>query len=283
MKILPLIAAILTALAASWYFAPQGSSTSTHPETAFERVTRTGTLRCGYIYWDPCIGKNDKGELTGMCVDIANEAAKVGEFKVEWVGPLDWGNIVTEISSHKIDALCVGMWESGIKAKHLAFTAPFAYEGLEAFVRKGDGRFSTESSINNANVKIATIDNDNTDYIARALFPQAQKLPIAPGGSDPELMTSVMTGKADVTFTSLGQYQLFNASNPNKLERAMPNHYLRVLGNTPFVVSADDFKLFNFLQSLMNEISNAGTINRILDKYPYPFIRKATPYQQSPQ
>lgn len=278
--LLPILAAGLVAFGVA-KMTSSGGGEASHKESAYERVMRTGVLRCGYVYWEPCIRKNPQGEHEGMCVDIANAAANVGEFKVDWVGPLEWGNIVTDIESGKIDALCVGMWESGLKAKQLAFTLPFAYEGLEAFVRKGDARFKTEASINSATVTIAEIDNDNTDYIARALFPKAKRVSVL--GSDPELLMNVMAGKADVTFSSLGLFMLFDKANPGKLERAMPNHFLRVLGNTPFVVSSQEPRLLNFLQILMNEIGNAGTIDRILNRYSYPFIRKAKPYQEAPR
>lgn len=70
-------------------------------ETGHARVIKTGTLRCGFTFWDGGVMRDEKtNELKGFIVDLTNELAKVGDVKIEWVGPIDWGQNRRHVRRH---------------------------------------------------------------------------------------------------------------------------------------------------------------------------------------
>lgn len=53
-------------------------------ETAYERVMRTGTLRCGYAEWDSAVMRDpNTGAFHGSVVEVVNALAKSSDIKIE--------------------------------------------------------------------------------------------------------------------------------------------------------------------------------------------------------
>ncbi len=233
-------------------------------ETSFERVMRTGILRCGYEYWDGAIMKDEKnGQIFGPMADMTFAVASAVGLKVEWTSQVGWEDVPAAILSGKIDADCAGMWTSAMKARQIAFSTPFAYQALEAFVRDDDHRFDGKlDSINDPGVKVAVIENDNSDFIAQQDFPKAERVPLSQlNGTDSELMMQVMTGKADVTFVAAGQWQQFNKNNPGKIRRLAPEKKLRTFGLS-IAVDNDDPRLLNLINAGVQEVQNSNLLGQ---------------------
>ena len=279
---LTILLAVIASVAATYLWAPTSPAT-TAEESAFERVTRTGVLRCGYGPWDGGINKNAEGQLVGAWVDIMNELARLSELKIEWVGEVGWGDVATALKTNKMDAMCAGMWQSGVKGKHMLFSTPLHYQTVEALIQANDTRFEGKpmSSMNNEMLRIAVVDNDNSYFIATGDFPKAERVSLGQMGTDSDLMLNVATGKADITFTLPGLYHVFQKTNPGKLKRAYPNQPLRVFGNT-LAVNGTEHELKQLLDTAAYEALNSGSINKILTKwsadYPEMFMPAAKVY-----
>jgi len=253
---------------------------------ALDRVNKTNTIRCGFQYWDGGILRNEEtDELEGFIVELTNEIAKIGGVKIEWVGPIDWGNVRAELETGKIDAMCAGMWQAGQKSRHMIFSEPFAYQGVEAYVKKDEKRFGKNfEGINSSDTKIATIDSDNSFFIAESNFPEASRHSMPLGTMDTDMLLAVKTGKADVAFTAPGIAYQFMQANEGVLKRLSPDNNLRIFGNT-YVVKSGEFQLMHFFETVLAEIENTGFIDQLIDKYneeyPFLFIKKAPEYEVS--
>jgi len=274
--------------AASSYIAREPAqvapSAASKQETSYNRVLRTGTLRCGYEYWDAAIMRNENtGDMYGPWVDIMKALGKATGLKIEWASQVGWSDVGAALKSGKIDAMCAGMWTSATKSKEISFSTPLAYQAIEAFVRDDDHRFDDEiEKLNDPSVKIVVIDNDNSDFIAQEDFPKAQRIALsALNGTDSEELMQVMTSKADVAFTVTGLWQQFNKSNPGKLRRLAPDHKLRSYG-LAIAVDNDDARLLQIINSGAQEIQNSGTLDKILDnanfKWPDMYIKPLKPF-----
>ncbi len=279
------ISVILSALTA---FAITKLSTSDtqlqHQETPYERVIRTGTLRCGYEYWDGAVSRNEKtNQVYGPWVDMMNAIGDATNLKIEWTSQVGWPDVAAALKSNKIDAMCAGMWTSASKTKEIAFTTPLTYQSIETFARADDHRFDGDlNKINNPNIKIVIIDNDNSDFIARQDFPNAQRIALSSlNGTDSEEMMHVLTGKADICFANAGLWQQFNKANPGKIQRLAPNKSLRIFGNAN-AINNDDPRLLMLLNAGQQEIMNSGQLDKILDKanidFPDMFIKPLKPF-----
>ena len=263
---------------------PAFAADKSNRESALDRVTRTNVLRCGFQYWDGGLVRDEQtGVMKGLIVELTDKIAGIADLKIEWAGPIDWGNVRAELDSGKIDAMCAGMWQAGQKARYMIFSDPFAYQGMEAYVRADETRFDRNfNGLNDAGVKIAVVDNDNGFFVAQNSFAKAKLFSMPMGATDTDMLMAVMTGKADVTFTAPGIAYQFMQANPGKVKALSPGRYLRVFGNT-YVVGAGEFQLAHFLQTVLAEVENSGYVDDLIDRYnkdyPLMFIKKAKPYE----
>ncbi|MBV8060917.1 MAG: transporter substrate-binding domain-containing protein [Alphaproteobacteria bacterium] len=266
--------------------APSAQVTPQHHETSYERVIRTGTLRCGFEYWDGGVMQTPaSSQMTGAWADITEEVGKATGLKIEWAQQVGWADVGAALKSGKVDAICAGMWQSAIKAKEITFSLPVTFQSIEAFAAADDQRFDNNlQRVNAADVTAAVIDSDNSDFIAQMDFPLARRFALGSlSGTDTELLMTVATGKANVTFVAPGAWRQFTKNNPGKLRRVAPGQNLRVFGQS-FATDNDDHRLMDMLNVAVQEIINAGAVDRILKKYEndYPdmYLKNAKPYQQ---
>jgi len=156
-----LVAIILSAITAFAItkLTPTPTSITPQQETAYERVMRTGTLRCGFEYWDGALMRDEKtGTIMGPMADIMEAWGKAVGLKIEWTAQVGWGEVSAALKTNKADADCAGMWASAQKSKEITFSQPVAYQSLEAFVRKDDHRFDDNINLlNDPAVKIVVI------------------------------------------------------------------------------------------------------------------------------
>lgn len=287
MKPTHIILTVLLALGAGYLGSGLGGSAAKQSEeTSYERVIRTGTLRCGYAEWDSAVMKDpNTGKFHGSVVDVVDALAKAMDIKVTWALQVNWGDVVAALKSGKIDAMCAGMWTSALKAKHIAFTVPYAYQQMEVFARADDARFDNNlAALNDPAVKLAIIENDGSGYIATEDFPKAQTVPMgAITSTDTDLMLHVATNKADATFTVTGLFRQFEKTNPGKLKIVPTARPLRVFGLSAMVVDNTDLRLQQAIDAAMEELLNSGAVDRILDtydtRYPGMYMRAARVYE----
>ncbi len=194
-------------------------------ETIYERILKTGTIRCGYALYAPLLIKDpNTGELSGVFYDIANEMAKELDLKIEWGTEVGYGEIEEGFVSNKYDMFCTGAVVTPKRAKYVLYTTPVYFQTIFAWVRANDNRFNKSlDSINSPEIKIIAKDGDVQEIIARKSFPKA-KIISSPQLLDyTQLLVDVQTGKADVAFfeKSFGDNYLTN--NPGTVKMIMPD------------------------------------------------------------
>ncbi len=190
---------IVTTWTTSFLLTPpqkQISSAADKSSSAYDRVLHSGTLRCGYQYWDGAIMRDEKtNRMHGPWVELTEALGKATGLKIEWTAQVSWDDVGAALKSSKIDAMCAGMWTSAAKAKEINFSTPLAYQAMEAFVRVDDHRFDSNlGALDDPLIKLAVIENDNSDFIAQQDFPKAQRISLGQmNGTDGDLLMYVMT------------------------------------------------------------------------------------------
>ena len=85
----------------------------------------------------PPVGfRNEKGELIGSDVEMAQEAAKRLGREVEF-RPIDWSSKEAELASGKVDLIWNGLTPTPEREKNILFSLPYQTSGQVVFVRKG--------------------------------------------------------------------------------------------------------------------------------------------------
>jgi len=203
-------------------FAPHTTQNAAAAETTFERVMRTGILHCGYLVYPPEVIKDPTtGKLSGYVVDITEAIGRQLNLKIEWTTELGFGfqNVPADFKLGKYDAVCSGFVETAAHARAALFSVPIDYAPVYAYVRADDTRFDKSlDGINTPAVKIAQIDGESGQSIAREIFPLATPLSL-PEMSDVSLsLESVATGKADMAISTIATAKGFMEANPSKLK-----------------------------------------------------------------
>ncbi len=253
-------------------------------ENAYERVTRTGVIRCGYGIWPPLIVKDpNTGKMSGTSVDIMEEIAKQIGVKLEWVEEVDWGQIGPALQSGRIDVMCSGLWGTAQRARGILFSTPLYFTPVQAFVRADDRRFDNNlAAINQPNIKISTNDGDVSEEIAVRDFPNAQRLAKVQLAGEGQLMLNVIQNKADITFSHISFVDGFNRNNDNALRRVELPAPLRVF---PVVlgIAPNNIDMKNLMDAGIVYLSASGSLDKILDQYfadkPGWILKTDKPYQ----
>lgn len=246
-----------------------GGSTPVRAQNeVFETVIGSGQIRCAYVVYPPgCMKDPNTGRIYGIMVDTVVEAAKELGLEIEWTDEVGWGTMIEGLKTRRYDLVVSGIWPSAARAKHVDFTVPLFYSGIGIYVRTGDGRFTGKlDAINSEEVKIATIDGEMTDIIARTQFPKAQRVSLPQLSDVAQVLLNVANRRADVTFVEpIIAYQYLQ-NNPGTLEHVARDQPIRVFGNTcMFLLGEVKFKAM--LNNALEELLNRGFVDQLIDKY----------------
>ena len=236
-------------------------------ESAFDRVVRTGTLRCAYIVYPPeTIKDPNTGKLSGTIVDLTEEAGRQLGWTIDWVVEVGFSDMFDGLKSGKYDALCSGLWESPARAKNALFTIPINYGVHYAFSRAGDDRFDKDiDAANNPEIKIAVIDGEYADFVAKESFPRAQTYRLPHLSDVSQVLLSVATGKADIAFLQKASARGFLENNKGKLK--VIENPVRVMPAPAIVVASEEQQLKNVLDAAFRFLLNNGFVEKTLRKY----------------
>lgn len=281
----PLLLVVLAAgvgVYASGMWRGHSGETSAVKPSIYERVMAKRTLRCGYIVYPPILVKDpNSGQMSGFIYDLMQEIGHRLELKIDWVEEVGWANNVQGLLQGRYDAVCAGYWRNAKEGQYLDYTVPFFYSALGAFVRADDHRFDGDINLlNDPGVTLITTDGALAEVAARNDFPR-MKIRALPNLADiSQLMTELVTGKADVAFIELMNAGQYNKSNPGKLRQLNPGRPLRVYQNT-LALPPHESQLKAMLDSALYEMRDSGVIEKMLLKYepaPGTMVRVAAPY-----
>lgn len=236
-------------------------------ETAYERILRTGTIRCGYFIWPPFVAKDqNSGALSGISYEMVNALAAASELKTDWAIELSFGSYLQDVASGRVDAECGDGWPNGVRGKFVLYSKPYAYVPIVAIVRMDDKRFDADAdTINNEAVTVITMDGETSSFVANARAPKAKRITLPQTASSSDLILNVADGKGDVSFTdSLTAYAYIQA-NPGKVKMIsypQPLHLIGLGSTLP-----QDIRMKGMFDVATDQLLNNGIVEAILKKY----------------
>ena len=263
--------------------APQTQVAAHSDQPAFDRVMKTGTIRCGYAMWPPAAIYKDPatGELSGAFVEIMNEAASNMNLKVEWVEETGWGSFIEGLETNRFDVFCAPLWRNAERGLRVGYTVPLAYSALHFYTRADDTRFDDDLDVlNDGQYKLSVMDGEMSHIVARKFFPAAQQVSIPQMGDVSQLFLNVSTGKADGVFSETSLAKDFSDKNPGQIRQVTKEPY-NVYPDS-FGVRLGEVKLQQALDSALLEILNQGEMDRIIGRFDPDrsiFMPVARPYE----
>lgn len=268
--ILIIITAVIVSICVQYFIFQKDTPTDNlNTESAFERVLRTGTLKCGYNFWSPFLYKNEeRHQLEGLSIDLMDALAHIAHLKVEWTSILNWDSIALDLKTGKADVNCGPLFATATRAKSMLFTHSYGYQTLEPFVRKNDNRFQESSweKLNTPHLRIVGWEGTPTLEAAKLVLPKATYINLPSHSSTADAYTYIATGKADVFFDSFSNAKAYMQNNPGKIKRANKE---MIISQHPLAlgVAQGEHDLAAFLNTALLELTLSGEISRILKKY----------------
>jgi polar amino acid transport system substrate-binding protein len=278
-----LIVALLTAAFLSGCGPSSTSGGQPGPETVYDRVLKAGKIRAAYITYPPACMKDTKsGKMTGIFVETLEKAAENLGLKVEWTEEVGWGSQIEGLQADRYDIIGSPVWANPTRGKMTGLSIPVYYSGIGIYVRQDDNRFNQNySAINSPTVRIATIDGETGDLIARTQFPQATRDSLPQTTDISQLFLELTGNKADVMFAEPYFAYQFLQGHPNSVKNIAVDKPIRTLGNV-YMFKSDQVQLKQMLDVAIEDLINSGFVDQLIDKYepaPNTFYRIAQPYR----
>jgi len=277
--LLVIVIAAMTSLATLKYNAQQ--TVNVPKETAFERVLRTNTLRCGYYVYPPVTMRDpNTGKLSGFSVDMMEYIAERAGMKIEWTEEVNFGNWISALEANRFDAACTPMWPSMALGRAVIFSKPMFFSGIYMIGKAGDTRFPTLSDIDKPGVRISVHDGNDMMEVAR-IFSNVtlQVLPQNAEGQQPIL--DIISGKADLMISDKNAIEQWNSKQDDKIAIMGGGKQVK-LQAFDLAVKAGEGDLNNFLNNAIDQLQATGKMDKLMEKWMQPglFMPVAAPNAQ---
>ncbi len=282
--IVAIILAIGATLATQHFTAaPNGQSAMAEKkESVYDRVTASGTLRCGYFIWPPAVMKDEAtGELTGFIVDYFEALGQALDLEVEWSQELNFSTYLQDLNAGRYDIECSGGWPNASRGKLVDYTTPIGYLPMYGYTRADDTRFDNNlDAINNPDVRYVAIDGETSAHIRKRRFPNSTLVSLPQITPFTDLLLNVETGKADVAVIDASQAYGYLSANPGSIRRVASDP-IRVLQMNAGVAQ-NNFEFLEMIDTATKELIYDGVIDQILNKYDptqTQILRLTDPYE----
>ncbi len=260
----------------------QGTSTAPVRESAYARVMRTGTLRCGYIVFPGLFARDpNTGVFSGPIVDILQEMGKQLSLKVEWTEEIGFSNAFEGLKSGRYDAACFLFTQTPGRARANEFTEPVVFMPYNLYSRADDTRFDHAfAKINDSSVKVVVLEGEMSQTVRAEEFPNATPWALTNLTDASQVLLDVSLGKADVAMTVSPSAFLFMQKNSGKIRR-VEGPPLRMQPGS-FGVGVGEEELKSLLNTTITALHNTGFIERTFHHHaaePGMFFFPATPWK----
>ncbi|MEP3890936.1 MAG: transporter substrate-binding domain-containing protein [Hellea sp.] len=256
-------------------------------QTVYNRVLETGVIRAAYITYPPAAMKDTvSGEMSGIFVEALEQAASNLGLKVEWTEEVGWGAQIEGLNSDRYDIVGSPVWANPTRGKLTNMSRPLYYSGIGVYVKSGDPKFAgitpaDWTPINSEGFRIATIDGETADLIARTQFPKAQRVSLTQLSDISQKFLEVANGQADVLFAEPYFAQQYAKNNPDReFTNLALQKPIRVLGNC-YMFKKNETQFKHMLDVAFEDLLNSGYIDELLAKYEGgdTFYKVANPYR----
>ena len=249
-------------------------------ETTYERVLRTGTIRCGYSVWKPLMWADaGTGEKTGIFPDLIEEAGKRLGLKIVWQEELGWGSVVESVRADRVDMACAGYWLNPARIKNLQSSTPQLYSPMYVYIRADDARsFASPQDLNDGQYTISTIDGSAEKQIISARFAKSKNITLPELASSSDALQDLVTKKADFLILDPATANGYMLNNPGKIKNAFPDTPM-TLFPTVMLLPPEDAAFKGMIDNILLDIERDGTLDALVKKYEASplFLRSASP------
>ncbi|MCO0832035.1 transporter substrate-binding domain-containing protein [Fructobacillus sp. W13] len=202
---------------------------------------------------------DDKGNLTGFEVEIAENLAKKMNMKVDFV-QTKWDSLIAGVNAKRYDAVINNIGVSPERKANYRMSDPYLYPRAALIKRTGDTSMNTLADIKGKTMAQSVTSN----YGKRA---KAEGANIKAVAGIIESMNLITTNRADGTLNDLGSFENWKQANPDADVEAVD--VAKEMGSTPdgVLMNKDNEALQKKVNKAMKELHEDGTLSKLSKKY----------------
>lgn len=248
-------------------FGPNGGGSAVQKESAYDRVMRTGVLRCGYYIWPPFLNKEpNTGALSGFFYDLTEKLGENLSLKVEWAEEIGIADIAAALNSGRVDAYCSPQSIIGSRAREMNWLDTIIWGGFYAYVKVDDHRFKNGyQDFNRPDIIASFIEGEATGKIATKLLPKMGRIELPQLSTPADSFNNLLTGKADLVLKDPTTAAAYMKANPNKIKSAFDEPLVAV--GAAITLAKKDLLLKETLNAAQAQLLYEGEINKLMEKY----------------
>lgn len=209
-----------------------------------EDVLESGKLRIGVSLFDPWVMRDNKGELVGFEIDVAERLAEDMGVKPEFrVYP--WDEIIAGLQNNEIDIIIAGMAITPERALIINFSQPYAENEITLATNTSQTKDVVSlKQLNNAKYHISVVTDTISDAVVTKAFTQAT---IKRFTSPDRAAEAVVKGEVQAYVASAPQPELLAKQNPELID--MPLNKALLANKAGFAVNRGEQEMLNYLNS----------------------------------
>ncbi len=241
----------------------------TQKETTYERVMRTGVIRCAYINWKPYSLKDPnhpERPPKGSSIDIIEAAADRLNLKIKYTEEIGWGNIGEGFVTNRYDAVCTQMWPDAPKMKNFLLSVPLFYSDILPYANLGDDRFKSFNDINQPSTRIAVLDGALTQNLAEKAFPNAILTRLSPTSSSAEYYLTLTTKKADIILGDADEIAVQRATANLAIEKIESIAPIRILPHV-FAFPGNDQRFATMMNEALLQLKTERYMKEVASRF----------------
>ncbi len=238
-------------------------------ETTYERVLRTGVIRCAYISWQPYSVKDANHPdqpPQGSSVDIMTALADRLDLRIDWVEEIGWGTIGEGFATGRYDAVCTQMWPDAPKMRNFQLGIAMFYSELYPYAVPSVAATLSESDLNRPQTRIAVVDGALTDRVAGAAYPKATLIRLTPTTGSAEFYLTLTTKKADIIISDADEIAAQEKAGLSALAIVPTSTPVRVLPHV-FAFPGEDLRFAAMMNNGLVLLRDEGFFNIIKARY----------------
>jgi len=267
-------------LVADRSFVTKNNASLTGKETAYERILRTETIRCGYTSWNPLFYIDPStGNMKGIFHDMMEETGRRLGLKIVWQEEIGWGSVVEAVKTGRVDMACSGYWLNPARIRSVSSSAAQLYTPIYAWGRQDDKRiFKNMDDLNSDQMTVVSIDGSAENQTVAKRFPRVKSLALPELDTNSDELESLLTHKADFIVLDSATTDNYIVHNPGKIRNLFPDQPLVVFPNV-MLLPPEEPQLKEMIDDMMHNIEYDGTLDAILSSYgeQKAFLRNAKP------
>lgn len=230
-----------------------------------DRIEKTGILRVGFTNYFPVfMYDRDYNNFSGIFYEIIVEIARKHKWHVRWTEQVGYGVITDGLDNRRFDLFGSTVWPIPERILKADFSTSLYKSPVFVWVRPNYGK-DNAGIRNDSSARVAIKENDITDSIANADFPDNRRVWVPQLAEIAELLRFVAYDRADFTFVEPVLAQHFNETSDVKLVPTSEKP-VRVYENT-FILKQGEKRLKDLLDNELALLKQNGAIAKLIKKY----------------